>query len=224
MDAAMLAWMMIGGIAGGGVSAAAVRWSAPIAPIPRLGFSVSSVIGVLLGMITGSVVGEAAWLGIPTQVVLFIALMLLLSMAVADALVQWLPLAVAAAAIVAGLAAHFLGPDRSLVSGMIGAVIGGLVLFVLHLGSRLARRSAKDPAEAEVPVGIGDVWVGAAIGAVSGWPLVVPSLMIGALLASGIAVVLLVLGKGRSATLPLGTCLCAGAMISVLRMIALHIP
>lgn len=224
MDAAMLAWMMIGGIAGGGASIAAVRWSASIARVPRTGFVVSSAIGVLIGVVTGRIVGDAGWLGTPAQAVLLVCMLLALAMAVADALVQWVPLAVAAACIVAGLAAHLLSPDRSLVSGMIGAAIGSLVLLVLHVGSRWARQSAKGPDEADNPVGVGDVWVGAAIGAVSGWPLVVSSLMIGALLAAGVAVVLLVRGQERSATLPLGTCLCAGALISVLRMLALHIP
>ena len=224
MDAAMLAWMMIGGIAGGGASIAAVRWSASIARVPRAGFVVSSAFGVLIGVVTGRIVGDAGWLGTPAQAVLLVCMLLALAMAVADALVQWVPLAVAAACIVAGLAAHLLSPDRSLVSGMIGAVIGSLVLLVLHVGSRWARQSAKGPDEADNPVGVGDVWVGAAIGAVSGWPLVVSSLMIGALLAAGVAVVLLVRGQERSATLPLGTCLCAGALISVLRMLALHIP
>ena len=224
MDAAMLAWMMIGGIAGGGASIAAVRWSASIARVPRTGFVVSSAIGVLIGVVTGRIVGDAGWLGTPAQAVLLVCMLLALAMAVADALVQWVPLAVAAACIVAGLAAHLLSLDRSLVSGMIGAAIGSLVLLVLHVGSRWARQSAKGPDEADNPVGVGDVWVGAAIGAVSGWPLVVSSLMIGALLAAGVAVVLLVRGQERSATLPLGTCLCAGALISVLRMLALHIP
>jgi leader peptidase (prepilin peptidase)/N-methyltransferase len=100
--------------------------------------------------------------------------------------------------------ANLLPPQATLLNG----VISGAVLFVFFLLFVLIRPRA---------MGMGDAKLVALIGLVSGFPLVVFSMLIGVVLGGVVAIILLAAKiKGRKDVIPYGTFLAIGPIIALI--------
>ncbi len=100
--------------------------------------------------------------------------------------------------------ANLLPPQATLVNG----VISGAVLFVFFLLIILIRPGA---------MGMGDVKLVTLIGLVSGFPLVVFSMIIGVVIGGIVAIILLAAKiKGRKDVIPYGTFLAIGPIIALI--------
>jgi leader peptidase (prepilin peptidase)/N-methyltransferase len=100
--------------------------------------------------------------------------------------------------------ANLLIPETTLLNG----VISGAVLFVIFLLIVLLRPDA---------MGMGDAKFVALIGLVSGYPLVILSMLIGVVLGGIVAVILLVTKKkGRKDVIAYGTFLGVGPIIALI--------
>lgn len=96
-------------------------------------------------------------------------------------------------------------------AALTGLAAAGVFLLLLLLGERLVGRGA---------LGMGDVKLTIAIGTMLGPPLAPTALLFGVLLAGGVAVGLLLAGRGRQTTLPYGCCLAlAAAAVLVLAVV-----
>jgi leader peptidase (prepilin peptidase)/N-methyltransferase len=95
-----------------------------------------------------------------------------------------------------------------LVSGLLGALVGGLVVLAVRaLASRVLGREA---------LGSGDILLAAMIGTMAGMEELARALVWGVYLGGAWAVALLLLGRGdRHAPMPYGTALCAAAIITL---------
>ncbi len=213
----------VGAVLCGTVATAMTLWAARIQPISKPFTVLAVVVSMVVGGVAGSLLvsGRAALSA--THVLSMVCVVLLIALAVADALVQWVPLVLAAGAAIVGVALHAgsgaVGIRQALI-GMLGAV--AILWFVRWLATRATRTTDQHPDQEAV--GVGDVWIGAAVGAVLGWPLMVGGLMVGGVIAAAIGIMILVRGGSRSDTLPLGACLCGGAILILLRSATLHIP
>lgn len=94
-------------------------------------------------------------------------------------------------------------------SSLAGLAAAGGAFALAWLAARLLYRGQAEP------FGLGDVFLGAFIGALLGVPRVAPALLLG-IVAAGLAALLLVVTRGyrqvRGMTLPYGTFLCLGAL------------
>jgi leader peptidase (prepilin peptidase)/N-methyltransferase len=109
------------------------------------------------------------------------------------------------------LAIHTYVPDANLLplqSTLLNGVISGAALFVFFLLFVLIRPGA---------MGMGDAKLVALIGLVSGFPLVVFSMLIGVVLGGIVAIILLATKiKGRKDVIPYGTFLAIGPIIALI--------
>ncbi|MFM8594054.1 MAG: prepilin peptidase [Chloroflexota bacterium] len=212
----------VGAVLCGTVATVMALWAARIQPISKP----FTVLAVIVSMVVGGVAGSLLLSGHTAlsarQLLSMVSVALLVALAVADALVQWVPLMLAAGAAIVGVALHAgsgaVGIRPALI-GMLGAVA---VLGVVRWLATRATRTTDQYPDLEA-VGAGDVWISAAVGAVLGWPLMVGGLMAGGIIAAAIGIMILVRGGSKSDTLPLGACLCGGAILILLRSATLHI-
>lgn len=95
-------------------------------------------------------------------------------------------------------------PEPSILSGVIGGVIGSVFFLIVFLINPRG-------------MGMGDVKLAGLIGLVTGFPLVIVALLIGIFIGGLVAVVLLLLRmKGRKDVMPYGTFLALGPMAALL--------
>jgi len=93
-------------------------------------------------------------------------------------------------------------------TSLFGAVVGGGVFVLIIIGSKLVI--------GQEGMGIGDVKLGALLGAFLGWKLVLLSILISMLSGGSLAASLLASGrKGRKDPVPFGPFLALGGMISL---------
>jgi leader peptidase (prepilin peptidase)/N-methyltransferase len=94
-------------------------------------------------------------------------------------------------------------PDTAILSGLIGGGVGFLfffIVFIINPGG----------------MGMGDIKLALLIGLVTGFPLVVPGLLIGIIIGGIAAIILITLGrKGRKDVIPYGVFLGIGPIISL---------
>ena len=102
----------------------------------------------------------------------------------------------------AGLLLSAAGLLQPLSEALAGLLFGGGMLWLIR---RLSRGG----------MGGGDVKLAAAIGIWTGWPAVLPALLLAFLLGSALALVLLARGRSRRETLPFGPFLAAGGVIGL---------
>lgn len=108
-----------------------------------------------------------------------------------------------------------LRPELGLRSAVLGGVVGYVIFLLLVV---LARQVYGDGA-----LGSGDVHLALAIGCITGYPLVLPTLALGALLGGfGALGVLLRRRGGRRSTLPYGPYLIIGVLYVLARGTAMH--
>jgi len=110
--------------------------------------------------------------------------------------------AVVGAAVLGPLLGSLLWPGIGLVSALLGAVVGLAIFLVLQV---LGRGS----------LGVGDMKLALLIGAMRGFPDVFNALLLGTLLGGlAAAFLLIVMRKGRKASIAYGPYLAAGAILS----------
>lgn len=131
---------------------------------------------------------------------------------------QLLPNAITLPGIVCGLAFAIVLPP-GLIDALIGAVLGGGILFAIAEGYYRIR--------GEDGMGMGDVKMLAMIGAFLGWKLMLLTLILGSFAGSFVGMLILATRRGTMrAALPFGTFLAIGAAIASLvgdRVIAWYV-
>ena len=122
---------------------------------------------------------------------------------------QILPNVITLPGVVAGLVFSALLPPPDLMSALIGAAVGGGVLFVIgEAWYRLRKIEA---------MGFGDVKMLAMVGAFLGWKLVVLTFILSSFLGGLAGIVLIASRKGGMASkVPFGTFLAAAALVASL--------
>jgi leader peptidase (prepilin peptidase)/N-methyltransferase len=103
----------------------------------------------------------------------------------------------------------FLPYDKPIIlSGVIGGAVGsGFFFLVMVIYLLLFHHEG---------IGIGDIKLAGLIGLVTGWPMVIEALLIGILIGGLVAIVLLLLRlKGRKDTVPYGTLLAIGPIVTL---------
>jgi leader peptidase (prepilin peptidase)/N-methyltransferase len=99
---------------------------------------------------------------------------------------------------------------QSIVSGALGALVGGGLFLALYWLGRLVYRGRE-------AMGVGDITIATMIGAMVGPQLVLIALFVGAVLVGGISLMLLASRRARTGDyIPYGAGLCLGALIVLL--------
>lgn len=120
-------------------------------------------------------------------------------------------LPIATAGVLFGVAAAPVLEPRAPAAGLLGAVIGAVVFGVLYLLGMLFSRLRYGGEEA---MAMGDVWIAAMVGAISGSE-VVTALVAGTLIGAVPAAVLMLTRRSRLTTMPYGPGLCIGGLIGL---------
>ncbi|MDI6703870.1 MAG: prepilin peptidase [bacterium] len=111
--------------------------------------------------------------------------------------------------IILGLLASFLLPNLSLFQSLLGGLMGGLVIYFLHLLSLLLFR--------KVGMGGGDLKLAILLGVFLGWKNLLLSLLIASFTGGIVGSILIFLRiKKRTDYIPYGPYLCLGAMVVLL--------
>jgi leader peptidase (prepilin peptidase)/N-methyltransferase len=138
----------------------------------------------------------------------FISLML--TMSVIDARLMIIPDVLSLGMLALSPFVAWIHPDLKFLDSVIGAVAGGGVLYAVAWGYWLLRR--------QYGLGFGDVKLLAAIGGWLGWQAIFPTLFLGSVVGSIIAIVSMVFARRFSwqAKIPFGPFLAAGAVAHLL--------
>jgi leader peptidase (prepilin peptidase)/N-methyltransferase len=138
----------------------------------------------------------------------FISLMLTMSMI--DAKLMIIPDVLSLGMLAASPLVAWIHPDLKFWDSMIGALAGGGILYAVAWGYWLLRR--------QYGLGFGDVKLLAAIGGWLGWQAVFPTLFLGSVVGSIIAIGIMIVGRQFSwqAKIPFGPFLAAGAVAHLL--------
>jgi len=186
-------WCPVFLIAGGLVAGLVVPRLVAATVGPALHTRPTVVIAVAAAVITPLVAIRAPLPTLPARGALAIAAALLVALCVIDLLAGIVPHALTAGVAALGLVAGALTPVGPL-PALSGLVVGGALFGLFYMAGRLLFGPGA--------LGGGDVTLAAAVGAVTGYPLVFPTLAGGILLGGVTTAALLLAGRVRSGQAP----------------------
>ncbi len=209
-------FVLVAGLSGAVVAAAvaglADRWAAalagaascerpPSAPTVAVCAAAGFGFGSALGM-RGADIVAVGWALVVAAPLVLVALI--------DLRTRLIPLAAVAAVGVLGLARA--AAEDALVASAIGMLVGAAIFALLWAAALPLRARA-----GTTPFGMGDVLLAAGIGAVAGWPSVLPTLFLGAVFGAFGAIALLASRSARATdAIPYGVFLGAAAILAEL--------
>jgi prepilin signal peptidase PulO-like enzyme (type II secretory pathway) len=131
----------------------------------------------------------------------------LVQVAVTDIRTRYVYTLVAAPGIALGVVASPFMHGSGMLSGVVGAVVGGLVLALMYGLGRLLYRGQE-------PMARGDVIIGAMVGAIAG-PCVAYGLVYGVLAGGLLAAGLWIVHRSGKVVMPYGPGLCLGGLVTL---------
>jgi len=181
--------LIVGGLAAGLVVPRLV--AAAVGPASRRYYTV--VTALFAAVVAPLVAVRAPLPTLPARGVLAVAAALLVALCVVDLLAGIVPHALTAGVAALGLLADALTPVGP-IPALYGMVVGGALFGIFYIAGRLLFGPGA--------LGGGDVTLAAAIGAVTGYPFVLPTLAAGILLGGVVTAALLLAGRIQSGQTP----------------------
>lgn len=168
----------------------------------------------LMELLSASLCLLAFWYGYVQRgsvllwILLSISLLGFLVFSAIDIISMELPIEYTVVAGVFGALAMLLSGQQSLISLLEGAALGaGIIIFIIYTWKFFFKQDG---------MGSGDIWIAGAVGAITGFPLILVALMAAVLSGAVIGVLLLgFAGKSMRTAIPFGPFLFAGLLIAL---------